>query len=314
LAQGKGIWIGSAIAVQPLREESIYGETLAREFNAVTAENALKFAPLRPAQDQYAFADADAIVEFAEAHDMLVRGHALVWHNQLPGWLVERDWTREELMEILRDHIMTVVGRYRGRIAVWDVVNEAVADSCVLGDTIWLETIGPDYIEMAFRWAHEADPDALLFYNDYGCEGYGDKSDALYDLLRELLQRGVPVHGVGLQMHIGIGQSPDPQDVRDNITRLAELGLQTHISEIDVRVPGEPTEESLRQQAILYRNMLSACLSVPDCKGFVMWGFTDRHSWVPAFFPGWGSALIFDESYRPKPAYAALKSAFVESG
>jgi endo-1,4-beta-xylanase len=306
LARDRGIQIGTAVAAGTLRTDKRYAETLAQEFNSITPENAMKMGPLRPSRERYDFAAADAIVDFAQDHNMQVRGHALVWHQQLPSWLTEGTWARDELIEILREHIMTVVGRYRGRVAAWDVVNEAVANDCRLGDTFWMQGIGPEYIDMAFRWAHEADPDALLFYNDYGCEGLEPKSDAVYELAGDLLERQVPIHGVGLQMHIRVGQPHRPENVLANMERLGELGLEVHITEIDVSIYGDPSESMLDQQAKIYRDMMDACLSAPSCGAFVLWGFTDRHSWIPSHFPGWGSALILDESYQPKLAYAAL--------
>src|SRR5690606_5078017 len=138
---------------------------------------AMKFGPLRPSRNTFNFNAADALIDFAEANDMQVRGHTLLWHNQNPDWLNNGNFSRDEMIEIMREHITTVVGRYRGRIVAWDVVNEAIADNGQLRNTIWLQTIGPEYIEMAFEFAHEADPQALLFYNDYNAEGSGTKSD-----------------------------------------------------------------------------------------------------------------------------------------
>ncbi|MGQ9632237.1 MAG: endo-1,4-beta-xylanase [bacterium] len=312
LAQTRGIYIGAAVAAGPLGGDELYAETLAREFNILTPENAMKFGPLHPGRDFYYFDDADAIVGFAKAHNIQVRGHTLVWHNQLPAWLIGGRWTRDELIEILREHITTVVGRYRGRVYAWDVVNEAIADDGSMRDTIWLRGIGPEYIDMAFRWAHEADPSALLFYNDYGGEGLGRKSDAIYALVRELLLRGVPIHGVGLQMHVSLDWHPNPQDVAANINRLASLGLEVHITEMDVRIREPITEEKLASQARIYRDILKVCLFSSNFKAFVLWGFTDRYSWIPHFFPGSGAGLIFDESYLPKPAYNALVDILVE--
>jgi len=306
LAQARGIRIGAAVAPEPLLGETLYAETLGREFNILTTESAMKFEPVHPSRDHYTFCYADAIVAFAKASDMQVRGHTLVWHHQLPGWLTEGNFTRDELEMILQEHIFTVVGRFRGQVTYWDVVNEAVADDGSLRDTIWLRGIGPEYIDLAFRWAHEADPQARLFYNDYGGEGLGPKSDAIYSLVQGLLQRGVPIHGVGLQMHISLGSSPKPQDVVENMNRLGALGLEVHITELDVRIEGPVTEEKLAAQASIYCDLLEVCLSAQNCKAFVLWGFTDRHSWIPQFFPGSGAALIFDESYHPKPAYNAL--------
>lgn len=308
LAEARSISIGAAVDAGALWADRLYGKTLAREFNMVTPENEMKFASLQPIRNRYNFRDADTIVRFAKAHGMQVRGHTLVWHHQLPMWLIERRWTREELIEILREHISTVVGRYRGQVVAWDVVNEAIADDGSLRNTFWLQGIGPEYIEMAFRWAHEADPKALLFYNDYGGEGLGRKSDAIYALVRELLQRGVPIHGVGLQMHVSIDRYPKPQDVALNMERLSKLGLQIHITEMDVRIKLPATEEKLIQQARIYRDILEVALSTKNCTAFVMWGFTDLYSWIPRRYRGWGDALIFDEAYYPKPAYFAIRN------
>lgn len=269
----------------------------------------MKFGPIHPARERYDFRDADEMVAFAEDHDMLVYGHALVWHEQLPEWLTEAEWTGDELTEILREHIATVVGRYRGRVVAWDVVNEGISGDGSLRDTVWLRAMGSEYIDTAFRLAHEADPDALLFYSDYACEGLGRKSDAIYDLVRGLVERGVPIDGVGLQMHVPVDGAPSIEDVRKNIERLGELGLLVRITEMDVRIRGEPTETELARQASIYGDMMRACLSAENCTAFTLWGFTDRHSWIPAQFPGWGSGLILDELYRPKPAYDALREA-----
>ena len=311
LAQARGIAIGAAVGPQYLRDEPAYAETLGREFSMLTPENVMKFGLVHPQPDRYDFADADFIVDFAEAHDMQVRGHNLVWHFQLPTWLTEGTWTRDELIDILREHITTVVGHYRGRVAAWDVVNEAVGDDGSLRDSIWLRGIGPDYVDMAFRWAHEADPDAMLFYNDYAGEGLGTKSDAIYALVQGLLERGVPIDGVGLQMHVSLRWSPRPQDVAANMERLGALGLQVHITEMDVAIQGAPgsVEERLAAQANVYRDMMDVCLNSSACKAFVTWGLTDRHSWVPLFTGNPDAPLLFDESYRPKPAYYAIMDA-----
>ena len=309
LAESHGRRIGAAVDADALAREATYREVLGREFNLVTPENAMKFGPLHPEPDRYDFEQADAIVDFAEAHGMQVRGHTLVWHNQLPRWLTTGQFSRDELVAILREHIQTVVGRYRGRVAAWDVVNEAIADDGSLRDTLWRQVIGPEYIELAFRWAHEADPEARLFYNDYGGEGLGRKSDAIYALVEGLLQRGVPVHGVGLQMHLDLRLRPSAGEVAANIRRLGELGLSVHITEMDVRIPSPATQTSLARQATVYREMAEVCLAGEPCEALVFWGFTDRHSWIPGFFPGAGAALIFDANYRPKPAYEALQGA-----
>jgi endo-1,4-beta-xylanase len=305
-----GIFIGAAVSAPALNQDKPYAETLAREFSLVTPENAMKFDAVHPAQTNYDFTIADKLVKFAQQNGMAVRGHTLVWHNQLPAWVTDGKFSRDELTAILKDHIMTVVGHYRGQVAVWDVVNEAVADDGSLRHTIWLDTIGPDYIDMAFQWAHEADPDAKLFYNDYSNENMGNKSTAVYKLVQGMVQRGVPINGVAFQMHLDVDSPPPESEVSANMQRLSDLGLEVHITELDVRIKGAATDQKLAQQARVYHDMLQVCLSASNCKAFILWGFTDRYSWIPQFLQGYGSALIFDESYQPKPAYSALVDAF----
>jgi endo-1,4-beta-xylanase len=306
LAEPHGRLIGTAVKSDAVLGEAAYHETLVGQFNLVTPENAMKFGPLSPARGSYNFAEADAIVAFAEEHGMRVRGHTLVWHLQLPDWLTGGQWSREDLIQILHEHVTTVVGHYRGRLYAWDVVNEAVNDDGTLRDTLWLRGIGPEYIELAFRWAREADPDALLFYNDYDGEGLGTKSDAIYALVADLKQRGVPIDGVGLQMHVAVDSWPAADAVAANMQRLAGLGLQAHITEMDVRVPQPPPPDALSHQAEVYGRMLQVCLAAANCTAFSLWGFTDNHSWIPDFFPGWGHALVFDAAYQPKPAFQEL--------
>lgn len=308
LAAGRGIKIGTAVRDLPLKNEPNYQKTLAEQFNIITPENVMKFELLRPTPNSYNFEKADAIVAFASRNNMKLRGHVLVWHNQLPKWLKEKKLSRDEAISILREHIYKVVGHYRGQIIAWDVVNEAIADDGTLRNTIWLKTIGPEYIEMAFRWAHETHPDAKLFYNDYGGEGRGKKSDEIYRLVEQLLLKKVPIDGVGLQMHVGLNYTPRPQDVANNLLRLSELGLEVDITEMDVKIQdGYGTrEERLVAQANIYRQMLQVCLKARNCKAFVMWGFTDAYSWIPQFTNHPDAALIFDENYQPKPAFYAL--------
>lgn len=309
LAAVHGLPFGASVNEQVFAAEPGYRAVLAREFSKLTPENALKFERVHPAPGRYDFTMGDRLVDFAGQHGMQVHGHTLLWHQQLPAWLTTGDYSSEELRAILREHIHTVVGHYRGRIAVWDVVSEAIDDDGQLRETFWLRGIGPDYIALAFHWAHEADPDARLLYNDYGNEGSNAKSTAIMELLAGLRREGVPVHGVGMQMHLSSDYAPGALDTWLNMQRLRLLGLEVHITEMDValRVPAD--EAALQRQADIYRAMLGACLNAGNCKSFALWGFTDRYSWVPEFFPGWGAALPLDETYRPKLAYEALQGA-----
>jgi endo-1,4-beta-xylanase len=301
-------YIGAAVAMTPFRNEAAYRTTLSREFNMLVAENAFKMDALRPSRTTFNFTDADALLQFAEANSMAVRGHTLVWHSQLPGWLTGGNFTRDEVIAIMREHISTVMGRYRGRIVHWDVVNEAMADGTgqLRVDSFWHQRIGPEYIRMAFEFARDADPNAILYYNDYSAEGIGQKSDAVYNLLSNLRAQGVPVHGVGWQMH-QINPFRIQAQHRTNLRRLAGLGLEISITEMDVRIqlPTEPQER--QEQALAYSDVMQLCLEEPACTAVVAWGFTDKYSWIPGFFQGFGDALIFDINYQPKPAYTALQ-------
>ena len=307
-ADQRGFYIGAAVAIPPFRNEAIYLDTLRREFNIIVAENAFKWDALRPSRTTFNFVDADALVEFAEANNMKIRGHALLWHQALPGWLSGGSFTRDEVIAMLRDHIHTVAGRYRGRIWAWDVVNEAVDDGTggFRTASFWHQAIGPDYIRLAFQFAREADPEARLYYNDYSIEGLNNKSNGVFNLVSELKSQGVPIDGVGWQMHLVNGFRIEPAH-QQNARRLADLGLELSITEMDVRIALPTSSQELQQQADAYRDAIGFCLSESNCKALLTWGFTDRHSWIPGFFAGWGDGLIFDQSYQPKPAYHAIR-------
>ncbi|MEC4806201.1 MAG: endo-1,4-beta-xylanase [Jaaginema sp. PMC 1079.18] len=315
LADRKDFGIGAAAALGALRKDSAYRQVLGREFNQIMPENTMKFQSLQPERDRFNFKGADEIVAFANEHNMRMFGHTLVWQRGLADWLKAGDWTREELLDILRNHIQTVVSRYRGRVYAWDVVNEALDTDSSLRELIWSRGIGPEYIELSYRWTKAADPNAKLFYNEYDPGGWGAKSgqkvDALYRLLADLKERDVPLDGVGLQMHLRLDDAPTYEGLKQNLERLAQLNLQIQITETDVRIgySNEPSPEQLQQQGEIYSDLIRACLDVPQCTGFWFWGFSDRYTWVSSFMGQSGAPLIFDEYYRPKPAYDAVAQA-----
>ena len=309
LGPWRGLQVGAAVAVNPLRNDPTYREFLVREFNVVTAENAMKFYTIRRSPERYDFSGADAIVTFAQDHGLKVRGHTLVWHFALPEWLSEKTMSREETIEFKREYIHTVVGRYRGRVFAWDVVNEAIEYDGSMRQTYWYERLGPDYVDLAFQWAREADPEALLFYNDFVGEGMGHDTTVLYDYVKGLLERGVPVDGVGLQLHVNIDDPPRPRTVRRAIRRFADLGLKVHITELDVSIAKPVTAKDLDKQARIYADLIRLARNEDAVTDFIMWGFTDRYSWVPMFFEGRGAALPFDEDFNPKPAHLTMMDA-----
>ena len=267
-ADNRGLHIGAAVDMSPFRNEPIYAQTLGREFNMLVAENAFKFDALHTARNTYNFTNADALIAFAEANNMAVRGHALVWHSQIPGWLTSGNFTRDDVIAIMRDHILTVVGRYRGRILAWDVVNEAVSDNNgqLRTDSFWYQRIGPEYIAMAFQFAREADPNAILYYNDYSAEGAGAKSDAVYNLVSGLVNQGVPINGVGWQMH-QINPFRIQQAHRNNAARIAALGLEISITEMDVRISLPTTTQELNEQALAYRDVTRVLSFATELQG-----------------------------------------------
>ena len=311
LAAARGRYVGAATGGTFQRADAT-GTTLrsllAREFSMVWSGNFLKFSTLRPSAGEYQFQWADSMVAFAEAHQMAVRGHVFVWHNQNPTWLTGGSWTSAQVDSILQDHITTVMSRYRGRIRLWDVVNEPFDDDAVLRTTFWSTSLGPDYIERAFRLARAADTTAVLFYVDYNIEGRSAKADATYNLIGSLLARGVPIHGIAMQGHFQVGRLPSAEDLAWNFARFAALGLKIQITELDIRMTLPVTAEKLAQQATDYRTIFTACLVTSACDAIELAGVYDGDSWVPSTFPGEGSALLWDASFAAKPAYTSVSN------
>lgn len=297
----------------PFPNDRPYRELVGTEFSSLSPENQSKWEFIHPERDEYNFGPMDDIVAFAEENGQVVRGHTLLWHSQNPEWLEEGDFTDAELRQILKDHVDTVVGRYAGKIHQWDVVNEVVLDDgsgLRTEENVFVRELGPEVIADVFRWAHAADPEAELFFNDYGVESIGPKSDVYHELVQDLLADGVPVDGFSFQGHLSTRYG-FPADVQANLQRFADLGLKTAITELDVRMDvteGEqPTAEQLAQQSDYYTRMLDACLAVEGCNSFTLWGFTDKYSWVPVFFEGEGFATVMDEDFSRKPAYCDLQ-------
>ncbi|MBQ0975247.1 endo-1,4-beta-xylanase [Streptomyces sp. RK31] len=321
-AAPEGFVIGTAVAggghhleqdyPDPFTYDREYRKVLGREFSSVSPENQMKWDYIHPERDRYDFGQADAIVEFARKNRQVVRGHTLLWHSQNPAWLEEGDFTKAELRGILREHITKVVGRYKGKIQQWDVANEIFDDQGNLRtqENIWIRELGPEIVADAFRWAHKADPKAKLFFNDFNVESVNAKSDAYYALVKDLLKQRVPVHGFSVQGHLSTRYG-FPGDLADNLHRFDALGLETAVTELDVRmdVPegSLPTPAQEKQQAEYYQRVLEACLDVEGCNSFTIWGFTDKYSWVPVFFEGEGFATVMTEDFDRKPAYYALR-------
>jgi endo-1,4-beta-xylanase len=318
-AEQANVLVGAAVRPS-LFFEPAYSETLGREFDMVEAEDVMKWWVVRRNEGSFDFHEGDQVVRFAHAHGMKVRGHCLVWDHNNPQWLKEGQFSPTQVSSLLQEHISTMMKHYAGQVFAWDVVNEALDENGRAKDSPWynkpgigLADKGTAYVEQALRWAHDADPQALLFYNEAEAEGLGRKSDAVYEMVKDFRQRGVPIHGVGLQMHIS-RLDFDTNAVAANIKRLTGLGLQVHITELDVSLPvdsnGRAQQDDLRRQADVYRRVARTCLENPGCTAIQTWGFTDKYSWIGSHSHGIrGAALLFDAAYRPKPAYDALLEA-----
>ncbi|MGZ7441252.1 endo-1,4-beta-xylanase [Paenibacillus sp. TH7-28] len=308
--------IGAAVSTGILSSQ---GSFIAKQFNSITAENEMKPVEVQPLEGSYNFAAADQIFAFAKANDIAVRGHTLVWHNQTGDWMFRNSagdpCTRQQLLGRLQHHIDTVAGRYRGQVYAWDVVNEAIEDKSdlYLRDTKWLQIIGEDFIRHAFEMTHQADPDALLFYNDYN-ETDPVKREKIYRLVSDLLDQNVPIHGIGMQAHWNI-YGPSIEEIRQTIERYASLGVKLHITELDLSMfqfddrrtdLTAPTENMLKLQEQRYEEIFSLLLehrNVIDSVTF--WGVADNYTWLDDF-PVRGRKnwpFLFDEQMEPKEAF-----------
>lgn len=311
--------MGAAVSMDILSAQASF---IAKHFNSITAENVMKPEEVQPQEGVYTFDAADRIFEFAKAHQIAVRGHTLLWHNQTGDWMFRNSegepCNREQLLGRLQNHINTVVGRYRGQAYAWDVVNEAIEDKSdqYLRNTKWLEILGEDYLREAFEMAHQADPDALLFYNDYN-ETDPVKRDKIFRLVRSLLDQNTPIHGIGMQAHWNI-YGPTIDEIRSALERYASLGLRIHITELDLSMfrfedkradLKAPTVEMLKLQEERYAEIFAVLLEyrkVIDSVTF--WGVADDYTWLDGF-PVRGRKnwpFLFDVHQQPKASFGRL--------
>jgi len=307
-ARASGKLVGAAVQ-SSLLSDGRYAGVLGRHFNYLTAEFEMKWDAIERTRDSNNFAAGDAIVAFGQANGMQIKGHALIWHGSVPAWLPALP--AADFRAAFEAHIRSVGEHFRGRVIAWDVVNEAIADDGPgLRDTVFRQKLGDQYIADAFRLARQADPQALLFYNDYGGEGLSAKSDRIFSLVQGLRAQGVPIDGVGLQMHVNATSAPSDANIAANMRRLAALGLFVNISEMDVRIRDVPgtTPTRLDVQKSVYHSIVGVCAAEPRCDAVTFWGFTDAYSWIDAQY-GADDPLIFDEQYAVKPAYYGVLDA-----
>lgn len=318
--------IGVAVAPRNLAGDE--AQLILQQFNSLTPENAMKMGPIHPEENRYFWRDADSIVNFAQRHGLRVRGHNLCWHNQTPRWMFvdndDKTVSKEVLLQRLKEHITTVVNRYKGKLYAWDVVNEAISDKPdeYLRNSEWLKICGEEYIAKAFQYAHEADPDALLFYNDYN-EISPVKREKIYRLVKGLKDAGVPIHGVGLQAHWAVSE-PSRGQLDSTLKKFADLGLKVQITELDISVyPKEHsarerkaadadtafTQQKEQQQIDVYKMAFDLFRKYRNViSGVTFWNISDRSSWLDNFpvrnrkdYP-----LLFDRNLQPKKVYSEV--------
>ena len=282
-SEAAGKYIGAAVDAEMLRTDTDYTTVLAREFNAVTPENETKWGSLAPYSNKRDYSGADEIVHHAKAYAQRIKGHTLIWHQQTPQWL-KSSVSADELNALIKEHIEQTMTRYKGHIAAWDVVNEAVDTRTASGytESIFYNVLGPGYIAQAFHLARAADPDALLYYNEVGIERMGPKADFTYELMKNLLAEGVPIDGIGFQAHLLMNRYPSVSNMRENFKRFADLGLRVNISELDARTSWMQGTHDQRMFAerIAFQSVVGACLNEPGCEGITFWGFTN---WIIIF-------------------------------
>jgi endo-1,4-beta-xylanase len=304
--------IGAAVKVQLLRDNAAYRNLVINNFNSITAENAMKFNSLHPAPTVFTWKDADYIVDFAIQNNIRVHGHTLLWTKYTPKWVTNFNGSRSEWQDLLKYHIQTIVSHFKGKVHSWDVMNEAFDDKGNLIPCIWLEKLGPEYIELAFRYAHECDPTALLFYNDYGQEFAGRKLQAIMAMVQDFKRRGVPISGLGLQMHTVLRMSTE--QLAKAIQSAASTGLKVHISELEISVRYQKPESFLldsvleSQQAQKYIGVFQAYMRIPRVQqfGITTWNVSDADSFRNSKIRNHDFPLLFDMNFKPKAAYRAL--------
>ncbi|TEB31724.1 glycosyl hydrolase family 10 protein [Coprinellus micaceus] len=269
------------------------------EFGAITAENAMKWDATEPNRGQFNFGNADQVANWATSRGKLLRGHTLVWHSQLPGWVSGIN-DRNTLTQVIQNHINQLAGRYKGKVYAWDVVNEVFEDNGQFRNSVFYRVLGEEFIDIAFRAARAVDPAAKLYINDYNLDYAGPKINATLALVERLRSRGTPIDGIGSQAHLIVGNLAG---FEEQLVRLGQTGLDVAITELDIRIAKPVDSNKLAQQQRDYELVTRACLNVPKCVGITIWGVSDRNSWVDSTFPSYDSPLLWDDNYNRKSAY-----------
>jgi endo-1,4-beta-xylanase len=309
-----GRLIGTALSTKHLQDSSYTSNAL--EFDYVTPEDEMKWDVTEATRGQFTYSQGDQIVTFAKNNGMKVKGHTLVWYNQLPSW-VSNISSASDLRSAMQNHIQKVMQHYGNDVIAWDVVNEAWDDTdpTKLRDSVFSRVLGSSYIDAAFQAARDAGTNAKLFYNDYATDGLSTKSNSVYTMVSDMKSRGIPIDGVGLQMHWrSVGSTLTAADVISNMQRLIDLGLEVVVSEMDVQLCKGGT---LSDQQARFHDIVAACLTLPKCTAVTFWGITDKYSWLNSRTDLGCTGtetprpLLWDDSYNKKPAYTGVMDALL---
>jgi endo-1,4-beta-xylanase len=323
LAAKHGIELGN-FAIEKRLNEKPYANILASQFDLALVDNVGNWhftdADLRPSPTTYNFSHIDKVVNFAQAHDMQLQFHHFLWGEEkwLPGWLKNGNYNKQQLLNLIHDHINTVGKRYNGKIGEWVVVNEAFTRNLHtfgLHDW-WADHVGDmSYIDQAYIWAHQVDPNAKLILNDFDNEGENNVSDAMYTYIKGAKARGIPIDAIGMQMHIDGTHPPTKDEVIANMKRFGDLGVKVYVTEFDVNMHDVKASDTDKAQteANIYYDMMRACIESKVCPSFSILGITDKETWYNYLNLSGAMPLPFDEHYKPKPAYYSLRNALLES-
>jgi endo-1,4-beta-xylanase len=300
--------VGTAVNINLLGNEPTYTKIVNDQFNSITPENIFKPMYLHPGENDFSWGDGDQLAAYCKDHNKRLHGHVLIWHSQLPDWINNYEGDASAWDKLLKTHIQTIVGHFKGSVKSWDVINEAFNDDGTLRETIWKQHLGITYLEKAFRYAQEADPDVLLFYNDYALETNSVKRKSVIDFFNALRAHGVKVDGIGLQMHINTTNS-EINEITEAMQDIAANKYKVHLSEIDVSINPykqlvSPTSDLLNKQATLLGEVVAQYNTLPPQyqHGITFWEFSDLDSWLPGCY-----ACLYDMNYIPKPAYCQLR-------
>ncbi|KAH6648669.1 family 10 glycosyl hydrolase [Truncatella angustata] len=280
------------------------------EFGSTTPTNGQKWIFTEPEQGVFNFTEGDIVTSIAQENHLIQRCHALVWHSQLAPWVEAQNWTAEALTEVVVNHITNVMEHYKGKCYAWDVVNEALNEDGTYRESVFYNTLGEDFLKLAFSTAAKVDPDVKLYYNDYNIESPGNKSEGALRIVKLLQDDGIKINGIGMQAHFVAGRSPTLDQQISVIQSYGARGLEVAYTELDVRIYLPLNDTGIEWQKEAYRDAASACVQTEACIGMTIWDFYDPFSWVPAVFPGQGNPLLWFEDFTKHPAYYGVIEAF----